>query len=102
MLFFFTKNQLRYEKMSDTTKNQQQAQAQDIDAMTHPSVYRDTMNGKKCEKIDNGFKCSSTAQKPKEDSEDWDLYPQMIRKVENEGTAKEVQHLHELEHTLSK
>lgn len=88
--------------MSDTTKNQQQAQAQDIDAMTHPSVYRDTMNGKKCEKIDNGFKCSSTAQKPKEDSEDWDLYPQMIRKVENEGTAADVQHLHELEHTLSK
>ncbi|KAK4516359.1 uncharacterized protein ATC70_011330 [Mucor velutinosus] len=84
--------------MSDTTKNQQ---AQDIDAMTHPSVYRDTVNGKKCEKIDNGFKCSNT-DKTKQDTEDWDLYPQMIRKVENEGTAKDVQHLHDLEHTISK
>ncbi|KAF1797620.1 hypothetical protein FB192DRAFT_1400776, partial [Mucor lusitanicus] len=89
--------------MSDNTtaKNQTTAATQDIDAMTHPSVYRDTVNGKKCEKIDNEFKCDTADNKPKQDSEDWDLYPQMIRKVENEGTAKDVQHLHELEHTIS-
>ncbi|KAG2212878.1 hypothetical protein INT46_009670 [Mucor plumbeus] len=86
--------------MSDINKNQQPKQ-QDIDCMTHPSVYRDTINERNGQKIDNGFKCSSTTTAQKE-KEDWDLYPQMIRKVENEGTAKDVAHLHDMEHTLSK
>ncbi|KAI8644053.1 hypothetical protein BD408DRAFT_384593 [Parasitella parasitica] len=85
--------------MADTNKNRQQAH-DDLDTTTHPSVYRDTVNEKKCDKIDNGFVCS--AQQSKDECEDWDLYPQMIRKVENEGTPKDVQHLHKLEHTLSK
>ncbi|CEP18712.1 hypothetical protein [Parasitella parasitica] len=85
--------------MADSSKNKQQTQ-HDLDTTTHPSVYRDTINQKQCDKIDNGFTCS--AQKSKEECENWDLYPQMIRKVENEGSPKDVQRLHKLEHTLSK
>ncbi|KAI8352112.1 hypothetical protein BD560DRAFT_438806 [Blakeslea trispora] len=56
-----------------------QQQQQDLDTVTHPSLYRDSSSN----------------------TEDWDLYPQMIRKVENEGNQKQVEHLHELENTSS-
>jgi hypothetical protein len=75
------------------------ADNKNIDAMTHPSLYRDTINGKVGQKIDSDYKC--TPQKENA-SDNWDLYPQMIRKVENEGSPKQVEHLHQLEHTPSK
>jgi hypothetical protein len=81
-------------KPTDNKTNQQ-----DIDAMTHPSVYRDTINCKVGQKIDGDYKCT-----PQEESgyDNWDLYPQMIRKIENEGSPKDVEHLHQLERTPSK
>lgn len=72
------------------------------DAATHPSVYRDTVNQTVSPKVTG---CNVTAQGQKTENkceDDWDLYPNMIRKVENEGTAKQVEHLHELEHTTSR
>ncbi|KAI8081797.1 uncharacterized protein B0P05DRAFT_538092 [Gilbertella persicaria] len=70
---------------------------QDVDTMTHPSLYRDSVNCKVGQKIDSDIKCQE--QKQATNQADWDLYPQMIRKVENEGSPKDVEHLHQLEHT---
>ncbi|KAG2232749.1 hypothetical protein INT48_001103 [Thamnidium elegans] len=66
--------------MSNTNKNE------NVDATTHPSVYRDTINQKN----------ESKGQ------DDWDLYPNMIRQVENQGSPEQVEHLHDLEHTSSR
>lgn len=68
---------------------------------THPSAYRDAMNGKVCQKINNEIKGEQQSQKQSQSSQDWDLYPQVIRKIENEGTEKDVKQLHKIEHTLS-
>jgi hypothetical protein len=81
--------------MSDNIKKE------DIDAMTHPSVYRDTVNERVNSKVTGGnVSCSKSNEKKYEN--DWDLYPQMIRKVENEGNSKQIEHLHQLEHTSSR
>ncbi|KAI8347619.1 hypothetical protein EDC96DRAFT_521064, partial [Choanephora cucurbitarum] len=75
-----------------------QENKQDIDTMTHPSLYRDSVNCQVTPKIDGqGVNCAN--QKDNSTNQDWDLYPQMIRKVENEGNQKQVEHLHELENT---
>ncbi|KAI9481692.1 MAG: hypothetical protein EXX96DRAFT_567667 [Benjaminiella poitrasii] len=52
-------------------------------------------NGRNGQKMDTDGHC--TTQKTTE-SNDWDLYPHVMRKIENEGTAKQVEHLHKLEH----
>ena len=80
--------------MSDIKNND------NTDVMTHPSVYRDTVNCRESQKLTGGKECPQKTNEPKEDN--WDLYPNMIRKVENEGSPAQVEHLHELEHTTSK
>jgi hypothetical protein len=81
--------------MSDIKNND------NVEAMTHPSVYRDTVNGRVCQNVTGGSEvCAEKAKENKEDN--WDLYPNMIRKVENEGSPAQVEHLHELEHTTSR
>ncbi|KAG2204462.1 hypothetical protein INT47_005253 [Mucor saturninus] len=74
---------------------------ENIDTMTHPSCYRDAMNGKMNQKL-TGVNVEQTKKSQESNENDWDLYPQMIRKVENEGSAKQVEHLHELEHSPSR
>ncbi|CAO3617657.1 unnamed protein product [Mucor hiemalis] len=74
---------------------------QDDEAMTHPSVYRDTVNGRACQNVTGGKTCDKTAKANEGPQDNWDLYPNMIRKVENEGSPAQVEHLHELEHTTS-
>lgn len=81
--------------MSDNIKKE------DIDAMTHPSVYRDTINERVNPKV-TGTNMTCSENKEKKCENDWDLYPNMIRKVENEGDSKQVEHLHRLEHTSSR
>lgn len=73
----------------------------DDEAMTHPSVYRDTVNGRACQNVTGGKTCDNTKKANESTEDNWDLYPNMIRKVENEGSPAQVEHLHELEHTTS-
>ncbi|GAA5799244.1 hypothetical protein EDC94DRAFT_94678 [Helicostylum pulchrum] len=80
--------------MSDTNKNET------VDATTHPSVYRDTINQKVKQNVTG---CKTECKKSENKSQnDWDLYPNMIRQVENQGSPEQVEHLHDLEHTSSR
>lgn len=74
---------------------------ENIDTVTHPSCYRDAMNGKVNIKL-TGLNIEETKKCQESNENNWDLYPQMIRKVENEGSVKQVEHLHELEHSPSR
>ncbi|CAO3703444.1 unnamed protein product [Rhizopus stolonifer] len=69
---------------------------QNINTLTHPSVYRDTVN---CQANNSSTVDANTQTQTKseQDNDNWDLYPQLIRKVENEGSENQVKHLHELE-----
>lgn len=82
--------------MSDSNK------IENIDTMTHPSCYRDAINGKINPKLTGVKVCGEVKKSQGSCENDWDLYPQMIRKVENEGSSKQVEHLHELEHSPSR
>lgn len=73
-----------------------------VEAMTHPSVYRDTVNGRVCQNVTGGSEPITTEKSKTSNEDNWDLYPNMIRKVENEGSSAQVEHLHELEHTTSR
>ncbi|KAI9011986.1 hypothetical protein CLU79DRAFT_771509 [Phycomyces nitens] len=70
--------------------------------LTHPLLYRDSVNhpdsccNKKCPKSPGEI--IEPRPTKNEDKDNWDLYPNMIREVENKGTPEQVEHLHELEH----
>ncbi|KAG0743858.1 hypothetical protein G6F16_008363 [Rhizopus arrhizus] len=68
---------------------------QNIDTLTHPSVYRDTINcqRRKSDTTDVNMKTQNETKQ----NQDWDLYPQLIRKIENEGSEEQVKRLHQLE-----
>jgi hypothetical protein len=72
-----------------------------FDVTTNPSAYRDAINERVCLKINNEFKGQPQKQ-CESGSNEWDLYPQLIRKIENEGSPNDVEELHKIERTLSK
>ncbi|KAI7898672.1 uncharacterized protein BX663DRAFT_232570 [Cokeromyces recurvatus] len=78
-----------------TTSNSNNEDKNSIEITTHPSLYRDTVNGRCEQKADININCTSEKET---EANNWDLYPQIIREIENEGTEKQVGHLHELEH----
>ncbi|KAI8977602.1 hypothetical protein BDF20DRAFT_808668, partial [Mycotypha africana] len=70
------------------------SQPGNTDILTHPAVYRDVMNqGGGGDKNDATGQANGQGQQ----AADWDLYPQVIRRIENEGTDRQVEHLHQLE-----
>ncbi|KAL0077701.1 hypothetical protein J3Q64DRAFT_1128099 [Phycomyces blakesleeanus] len=72
--------------------------------LTHPLLYRDSVNHPNpcCNKAKSPSKSPDEIIEPRpakaEDKDNWDLYPNMIREVENKGTPEQVERLHELEH----
>ncbi|KAI9277582.1 hypothetical protein BY458DRAFT_504502 [Sporodiniella umbellata] len=74
-----------------------QTQPENLDTLTHPSAYRDAINCQRQSSHGSEDQVCQKQQVTKQEGDQWDLYPSMIRKVENEGTQKEVEHLHELE-----
>lgn len=69
------------------------------DDLTHPALYRFKRNSLPCytyhksiasDKVkENGNSASNT---------DWDLYPALVRNIENNGTPEQVEKLHRMEH----
>ncbi|GAA5812697.1 hypothetical protein MFLAVUS_006155 [Mucor flavus] len=71
------------------------------DDLTHPALYRHKMNslpGFSYRK----YHVDQNSQQNKNSSagSDWDLYPGLIRNIENEGTPEQVDKLHRMEHNL--
>ncbi|ORE08224.1 hypothetical protein BCV72DRAFT_272081 [Rhizopus microsporus var. microsporus] len=75
---------------------------QDIDTLTHPSLYRESVNGASGTSSSHGNNTFPTQAKKEQEGDDWDLYPQLVRKIENEGSKEQVKHLHELENSHCK
>ncbi|KAI8989510.1 hypothetical protein BDB01DRAFT_782171 [Pilobolus umbonatus] len=72
-------------------------QPESIDSLTHPLVHRASVNGH----VDSKIECDKLKAQPdvaNDNYNNWDLYPQVIRNIENQGTEEQVKHLHELEH----
>lgn len=87
------------------------------DNLTHPRMYRDFINHPQSSQQPHQHSPSSssagvdkdgTAIKPtkagqgQQQEDQWDLYPQLIREIENTGTPEEVEHLHDLERSPSR
>ncbi|KAI8340114.1 hypothetical protein BC941DRAFT_419423 [Chlamydoabsidia padenii] len=81
--------------------------------LTHPKLYRDSVNHPQSSQhvhqhstgsIKNQVGTSLNSGKTKENGQQedqWDLYPQLIREIENTGTPEQVEHLHDLERSPS-
>lgn len=67
------------------------------ESLTHPQAYRDAINGKIATTIKDSdqFPCKSASACSSD--KDWDMYPQLIRTIENQGSEKQVNQLHEIE-----
>ncbi|RCH88883.1 hypothetical protein CU097_008467 [Rhizopus azygosporus] len=70
---------------------------QDIDTLTHPSLYRESVNGSSSTSSSHDNNTFPTQAKKEREGDNWDLYPQLVRKIENEGSKEQVKHLHDLE-----
>ncbi|GAA5803838.1 hypothetical protein HPULCUR_009323 [Helicostylum pulchrum] len=71
------------------------------DDLTHPALYRHKMNslpGSNYRK----YHTTQNSQQNKKSSADsnWDLYPGLIRNIENKGTPEQVDKLHHMERNL--
>lgn len=68
------------------------------DDLTHPALYRFKRNNLPC------YRHKSSNDKviytPAMNNTDWDLYPALIRTIENSGTPEQVEALHRMEHTI--
>ncbi|CAO3594862.1 unnamed protein product [Absidia cylindrospora] len=85
------------------------ANTDDCDHLTHPQMYRESINcptsNKKNQPLapstgtnDNDSSKQTLPNSNQGQQEDqWDLYPQLIREIENTGTPEQVDHLHDLE-----
>ncbi|KAI9308519.1 hypothetical protein BJ944DRAFT_260083 [Cunninghamella echinulata] len=82
----------------------------DSEAFTHPQLYREYINHPS--KSDNKKKeATALNNKSNQDKksasttagsdDEWDLYPKLVRDIENHGTPEQVEHLHQLERTPS-
>lgn len=69
------------------------------DDLTHPALYRFKRNSLPCythhkSKANDKVNCNSSGDA------DWDLYPALIRNIENSGTPEQVEELHRMEHRI--
>ncbi|KAI8369015.1 hypothetical protein BD560DRAFT_398342 [Blakeslea trispora] len=68
------------------------------DDLTHPSLYRFKRNSLPCHfNYRPKFKSDIVQTEATVDS-DWDLYPGLLRDIENEGSAEQVKKLHQMQH----
>ncbi|KAI8081706.1 uncharacterized protein BX664DRAFT_341073 [Halteromyces radiatus] len=80
------------------------------DHLTHPQMYRQSINHSQSSITKNQskkeqiiFDWNKMNQQQEQGQQDlWDLYPQLIRDIENKGTREQVKHLHDLENSPSK
>lgn len=72
------------------------------DDLTHPALYRQKMNclpGSTYRKYTANLKAIDNCNISTDT--DWDLYPSLIRNIENSGTPEQVEKLHRMEHKSS-
>ncbi|CAO3643548.1 unnamed protein product [Cunninghamella blakesleeana] len=82
------------------------------EAFTHPQLYREYINHPPMNKNNNNKNIPKKTEANKDESTDkhsysgsedeWDLYPKIVRDIENHGTPEQVEHLHQLEKTPSR
>ncbi|KAI8875433.1 hypothetical protein K501DRAFT_289371 [Backusella circina FSU 941] len=71
------------------------------DDLTHPGLYRFKRNSLPVSSYRPQFDKSEVLNNsPKEKNEQWDLYPGLIREIENEGTPEQVEKLHQMQRSL--
>lgn len=75
------------------------------DDLTHPGLYRFKKNSMPCytyhQPANNLTDKSSEGNTTCSSSEvDWDLYPGVMRTIENEGTPDQVEKLHQMQHNM--
>ncbi|KAI8374150.1 uncharacterized protein BYT42DRAFT_615340 [Radiomyces spectabilis] len=85
----------------------------DDDADVHPQAYRLKRNSRdisadKCHHPGSheyvhmeGVAQPRPIQTNPQDKAQWDLYPSMVRNIENDGTPEQVEQLHQMEHIQS-
>ncbi|KAI7903671.1 uncharacterized protein BX663DRAFT_38010 [Cokeromyces recurvatus] len=69
------------------------------DDLTHPVLYRYKRNTIPCKYFHQPIynKHTPNATMNQMNHTDWDLYPSLMRNIENEGSAEQVRKLHEME-----
>ncbi|KAI9480823.1 MAG: hypothetical protein EXX96DRAFT_564238, partial [Benjaminiella poitrasii] len=71
------------------------------DDLTHPTLYRFKMNSIPCNNFHKAKYNTSSNTRSNSNGEvnsaDWDLYPGLMRDIENEGSPKLVEELHKME-----
>lgn len=74
------------------------------DDLTHPGLYRFKRNSIPCYTYHQptvNDKVKTNANATSSSSEvDWDLYPGVMRGIENEGTPEQVEKLHRMQHNM--
>lgn len=71
------------------------------DDLTHPGLYRFKRNSLPCYTYHQSTMKEEEAKNASSATKstcDWDLYPGLIRNIENEGTPEQVEKLHRMEH----
>ncbi|KAF9897435.1 hypothetical protein BX616_005595 [Lobosporangium transversale] len=75
-----------------------------MDTSSSNKVQQGPVSGK--DQVHNGAAAAAGAQTAQttnqEHQPDWDMYPGAIRKIENQGSDKDVEALHNLEHSCEK
>ncbi|KAI7871776.1 hypothetical protein BDF14DRAFT_1878124 [Spinellus fusiger] len=75
--------------------------SENSDNLTHPLLYRNFVNNKKNENCTSNINLQREKTEPvpirNKEQCSWDLYPNMIREIENKGTPEQVKQLHEME-----
>ncbi|KAI9488137.1 hypothetical protein BDB00DRAFT_773134 [Zychaea mexicana] len=78
----------------------------DQDTLTHPLLYRENINSAQQSEGNSNNTVASSWMPPAQPLKDggdecWDCYPHLVRKIENEGTPEQVEHLHQLQQSQS-
>ncbi|KAI8080110.1 uncharacterized protein B0P05DRAFT_540019 [Gilbertella persicaria] len=69
------------------------------DDLTHPCLYRFKRNNMPCH-FNYHPKFTSDVPSHTPTSDSWDLYPSLIREIENEGSPEQVEKLHQMQRTV--
>jgi hypothetical protein len=73
------------------------------DDLTHPGLYRLKRNSIPCYTYRMSQNTTEEIPKPStvaNSDTNWDLYPGLIRDIENEGSPEQVEKLHRMQHNL--
>jgi hypothetical protein len=70
------------------------------DDLTHPGLYRFKKNSAPCYTYHISNTIDEKSNSVSNNSTDWDLYPGLMRNIENEGSPEQVETLHRMQHKL--